>query len=76
MELCECAIGDSGLRTDVLAKFGCMPLEDGGHTAFMLLRCKRCGKIRGFPEENLALFLQDGEPSVIRGLEEEFHQEA
>lgn len=57
MELCVCSYPKT---VDVMGSWDGCPLEGGAHTAFMVSRCRGCGKIGGFPEENFKLALERG----------------
>jgi len=35
-------------------------LDGGRHTKFMVFRCRECGKYKGFPQDNMDLFLVSG----------------
>ena len=41
-----------------------VPLRDGHHTSFMVMKCSRCGGMVGFPSDNLELALREGTPEV------------
>jgi len=45
---------------------GHLMLEDGHHTETGLLQCVDCGKIEGFPDENLELAINEGTPETLR----------
>ncbi len=58
MALCTC----NSLKHSVITIGnweGC-PLQGGGHTNFMILKCKKCNGILGFPNENLKIALENG----------------
>lgn len=59
LELCKC----TGSRTiETMGSWDHFPLEGGSHTAFMINRCKDCGGVCGFPQENFDLALEKGTP--------------
>jgi hypothetical protein len=71
MKLCKCQ-GTRGVT--FLAAVDYMFLENGGHTAFDILRCNRCGRITGIPEENLILAVDQGTAKTKKILAEFFEE--
>lgn len=41
-----------------------IPLRDGHHTSFMVMKCSRCGEMVGFPSKNMELALKEGTPEA------------
>lgn len=41
-----------------------VPLRNGHHTSFIVMKCTRCGGMVGFPSSNLELALREGTPQV------------
>lgn len=58
----NCNHTDTKVRT--LNTLDHVPLKDGHHTSFMVMKCERCGGMVGFPSDNLELALKEGTPEV------------
>lgn len=67
--LCRCLSGRVRLVEDDTR----YRLDDGcKHTRFMLFVCKDCGKLLGFPKENLLMFLSEGPVQDVEQLIEKY----
>ncbi len=53
-----------GVGVRRLNTLGHVPLRDGHHTSFMVMKCAGCGGMVGFPSENLTLALNEGTLAV------------
>jgi hypothetical protein len=62
--LCDC----EGSEIENTKFFGNLPLEDGQRTACEVFRCKRCGRIGGFPKANLEDAIKNGTPETKEAL--------
>jgi len=58
----ECYVKDLGFMEAA-------PLRDGHWTSFSIHKCKSCGKIRGFPHDNLMIALKEGTKETLDELE-------
>lgn len=70
MELCNCLETKSTHSVDHIGSWGGCPLVGGGHTSFAVHRCKECGKICFFPDDNGKIALEKGTPETKKKLEE------
>ena len=61
VEFCKCE-GDRQVQQ--LGRFKHANLSDGGHTAFLLIRCNKCRKLDGFPRYNFRLAIFTGTPRL------------
>jgi len=59
--LCHC---DSSPIKD-LGFFEIAPLKNGQWTQFSVFRCGKCGRVRGFPNENFLHALKEGSNEVL-----------
>jgi len=59
VKLCKCAGNRDGQH---LARFHGAPLDRGGHTDFILIRCAKCQKLWGSPRKNFKLAVLTGTP--------------
>ena len=46
----------------------CAPLKDGHFTQFQLMKCGRCHKIFGFPDDNLKIAIENGTEETLEEL--------
>ena len=58
----ECGHKNTEVRS--LVQLTHVPLVDGHHTAFLLMKCMKCGGMTGFPHENLKLAQEEGTPEA------------
>lgn len=56
--------GHHGRVLTVLPTLDHVPLKDGHHTSFMLMRCKTCGGMVPFPQSNYDLAIREGTPAI------------
>jgi Fe2+ or Zn2+ uptake regulation protein len=64
--LCDC----SECETEGLGFFETLPLKDGHFTSAQVHKCKKCGKIGGFPQSNLETAIKEGTPETQQALRE------
>jgi hypothetical protein len=57
-------------ETILIGNLDHVPLKDGHHTSFLLLKCCKCGGMTSFPDENLELALKEGTPEMKQQLRE------
>jgi len=57
-----------GCKVEQAGFMECAPLRDGHWTQFMLLKCTRCGKIYGFPDDNLKSAIENGTEECLEEL--------
>ncbi len=72
MDLCKCE-GTHTIRE--LGHWDGCALVGQGHTAFTISQCVDCGKLCGFPDENLQIALEKGmleTKAFLRGFDEGF----
>lgn len=57
VDFCTCL----ACRLEIIRDEARYRLDEGiRHTKFMLFRCKNCGKLMGFPQDNMIMFLEQG----------------
>ena len=54
---CGC---DGDREVETIGSWDHCPLEGGGHTQFLVHKCRKCGGISGFPDQNLQIALDHG----------------
>lgn len=65
--LCKCS---GELKVHEIGYYSKVPLEGGGHTEFIVLRCNGCRGVLFFPDTNGIIALRDGTPETKAKLAE------
>jgi len=71
MSLCTCMENDKGSHeVEQIGSWDGCPLEGGGHTNFIVFRCRDCGGVCFFPEDSGKIALEKGTPETKAKLAE------